>query len=485
LKNTLVIIGGRFVDKLEDPLVALWGREIVSKQDLSPFNLAESKDYFAHTEIGATLDEDMKEKLYILTGGHPILISLAEYWLRRDMPINHVTVRPLQEIRSLNGDELKQVSAEFQASLVNNILNLTTIDQALLMMAYLRRRFNDDILQITLEVTPEQAQKISAELRHFPFFRPRSGRRDYALHDVMRDLVVLHSWPIVDPHGLQRRRLAQRVVEQYYVPRIESLEKQIQDIRSREGDRKSVLAVLSQIEDVYFPKWQLEADRLYYEMELDPEKGYKYFEDLFEQALGSSHLRQCDLLLGAVDEAKLEANFQVHTNLKIKRARWQWLSDKSEDREKAENYLRKILKNSGLDKRNKLEAISTLAGRTHDLAEAIRLRSRCVRLAEQQGGAAAIAQMYRLGLAYRRTGQWDKAREWYEKARQKAEEIKDRPLVAEVISHLAYIERLEDTQIRLNDWLAWRYLYDVRARPVSGNWQEVIKYMGKFTVICA
>jgi tetratricopeptide (TPR) repeat protein len=443
LVNTVVIIAGRKVDQLERPLIDLWGNEIVCKKDLPPFSPAESEDYFDHTGIGASLDSELREKIIILTGGHPILIALAEYWLRRDMPINHVISQSIEEIRSLSGTGLKDASEEFQAALVNNILNLTTIDQALLAMAYFHRRFNDEVLQIALEITSEQAQDISAEIQKFPFFKPRPGK-EYTLHDIMRELVLRYSWPVVDPHGLQRRRLAQRVRDQYYIPHIDVLAGQIKNIRSRKIDRKSIAIAKSQIEDAYFLKWQLEADRLYYDMDLDVEEGYKYFDGLFGEALGSNYLRQCDLLLDAIDETELATYPQIRTNFMIKHARRQWLSDKVEDRENAEKFLLEIYEKPNLDLSNKLEATSTLAGRTSTSKDAIRWYSQCIKLAEKQGNLTIIARMYHyLGLAYRRSGQWDQARVWYEKARKKAEENKDERFVAEIISHLSYIERLE------------------------------------------
>lgn len=443
LSNTLVVIAGRTVKKMESTLVPMWGNEIVHKKDLLPFSPVESKDYFDHTGIGSSLDSMLKEKIIILTGGHPILIALAEYWLKHDMPINHVTSHSIEEIHSLSETGLKKASEEFQAALVNNILNLTTIDQALLAMAYLHRRFNNEILQIALEIPPEQAQTISIEIKKFPFYKPRPGD-EYTLHDIMRELVLRYSWSLVDPHGLQRRRLAQREVDEYYSPHIAMLSDQIKEIRSQKIGRKSIASARSRIEDIYSLMWQLESDKVYYLMDINVGLGYQYFDKLFQNALGSNHLQQCDLMINVIDEKKLVSYPNLRRNFGIKLARRQWVSDNQKDKQKAEKYLIQLIKNPNLDISNKLEATSTLAGRTKNLKDAIKRYTQCVKLAEMQGNQSIIARMYfYLGLAYRRNGQWGNAMHWYEQARKKGEKAKDQSLVAEVSGHIAYIERLQ------------------------------------------
>jgi tetratricopeptide (TPR) repeat protein len=445
LKNTVVVIAGRHMDEAASMLLPRWGTEIVHQHELQSFSALEASNYLEHTEASAGLDPEIKEKIFILTEGHPILVALAEYWLRRDVPLNHIVSRPLEELHSLPEEKLKRRRQDFEAVLVNKILDLTTIDQALLRMAYLHREFNDDILQASLNLTPGQVEEISAELRQFPFVKPRPGN-DYALHDEMRRLVVRHSWPVVDPHGLQRRALAQRITKQYYAPRINDLDQQIQAMRLVDEDRKSLATTLIRGGDLGLRKWRLEADRLYYTLELNAKTGYEYFDQLFEIALGSNNLRRCELLLNTVDEQKEKLAPYPHflTNLQIKRARWQWLSDQPEIKEQAGRNLRELMQLPRLDKRNRIEAISTVAGRTGDVQEAIRLRRRCVQLAQQIGDKTNLARMYNyLGLAYRRAGQWKQAMEWYQKAREQAEDIRDKSITADAISHMAYIARLQ------------------------------------------
>jgi hypothetical protein len=445
LPNTLVIVAGRQVDREEKPLVERWGQASIHRHDLAPFSLLEASDYLERAETGAGLDPEVKEKIYILTEGHPILVALAEYWLRRDMPLDHLVARPLDELRSLSGNDLKRKRKDFEAVLVNKILDLTEIDQALLRMAYLHRQFNDEILQVMLDLTPEQAGAISTELCLFPFVRPRPGG-DYALHDEMRSLVIEHSWRTIDPHKLQRHLLARQIIDRYYVPHISDLDQQIKAIRVVEEDRKSLAAALNRSGSLGLRKWRLEADRLYYEMELDAPAGYAYFSQLFENALGSNNLSRCELLSNTLDEQKekLEPFSPLLANLQIKRARWQWLSDEPKVRERAEQVLRRFAQQPRLDKQNKIEALSTVAGRTVDIQEAVRLRRQCVQLAKQLGDRANLARMYNyLGLAYRRAGDWDKAAEWYTKARRQAEVIKDKSIAAEAINHLAFIARLQ------------------------------------------
>jgi tetratricopeptide (TPR) repeat protein len=447
LTNTVVVIAGRTVKKLGNTLVHMWGNEMIYKRELLPFSPVESEDYLNRTEIGVSLDSELKEKIILLTGGHPILIALAEYWLKHDMPINHVTSRSIKEIRSLSKTGLKDASEEFQAALVNNILNLTVIDQALLAMAYLNRRFNNEILHRALEVSAEQAQAISIEIKKFPFFKSRPGE-EYTLHDIMRELVLRYSWPLVDPHGLQRRRLAQRVIDEYYSPHIAKLSNQIQEIRSQKIGRKTVASARSRIEDIFSVMWQLESDKVYYLMAISVESGYQYFDKLFENALGSNHLQQCDLIINAIDGRRLVSYPDLQKNFEIKLARRQWVSDNQKERQTAERFLTELIENkkSKLELSNwlKLEALSTLAGRTSDRKKAIDRYIQCVGLAENQQNLNQISYMcFYLGLAYRRDGQWGKAMSWYKQALRKAEKVRNQSLVADVCGHMAYIERLQ------------------------------------------
>lgn len=449
LQNTLLIIAGRYADREYDELVRRWGKNVVRKHTLSPFDAGETDEYFSKTEIGASLDDEMVGKLFLLTNGHPILLALSEYWLRRDMPFNHITSRSLDELRNQEKCERERSRQEFERVLVNKILELTTIDQALLGMAFLERRFNDEILQVALDLEPPKVKEISRELHCFPFVKSRPGG-GYTLHDVMRRLVNQHSWPLVDPQGYQRWQMAKRVVERYYQPQRQALEQKIYALQETDADQKTLVNAFLRVEDLNLQLWRLEADQLSYELGLEAVKAYNFFEKLFEASLSSNHLRQCELLLETVQEKRdrLSGRPDLIKNLEIKRCRWQWLSQHPETRHVAEKHLRVILDQPRLDLKNKQETISTIAGRTDDIEDAIRLRKENVAIARRQGDHAGMAWFYiYLGLAYRRSGRWGQAWKYYELARQLGEELRDKSITAEAIHHAAYIARLQgDTE---------------------------------------
>ena len=173
LENTVMVLAGRKLDEVRPELENRWNTEVVHFIELQPFSESEVADYFASTDVGAEVEPEMREKLYLLTGGHPILIALAIEWLRRDMPINDITARPLAELKAFSKEELARRREKFEAILVNKILELTPIDQAILRMAHVYLRFDDRILKYLLWLSDKETASLSHELRAFPFVKPR------------------------------------------------------------------------------------------------------------------------------------------------------------------------------------------------------------------------------------------------------------------------------------------------------------------------
>ena len=226
-KNTLCIISGRGADKaynsLADYNVDTQTRNLCV---LKPFSAEEADAYFEQTEIGEDIDDEMREKIRLLTNGRPVMIDLAIDWLEREMPLPELVDTPVATLQSLANsqtDKWNKLQEEFEAELVQRILSLAEReDSTILDMAHVYHYFDADILSYLSGLSAQESEEALADLGRLTFIKPKP-KGQYALHDEMRRLVNQHVWPFIGRIGTERRDLDQRMVS-YYEEKLSQLE---------------------------------------------------------------------------------------------------------------------------------------------------------------------------------------------------------------------------------------------------------------------
>jgi tetratricopeptide (TPR) repeat protein len=95
----------------------------------------------------------------------------------------------------------------------------------------------------------------------------------------MAELVNKYDGEYLDISGEERKRLTQKVVEQYYIPRINSINQQKQNLLKLDSQVTLLQNVQSRESD--WERWLLEAEALSYWLKVSKEAGYSYFDKLY------------------------------------------------------------------------------------------------------------------------------------------------------------------------------------------------------------
>lgn len=319
IPGTCFVIAGR--DKSDDVSVAneiypmmqeLFGEANILHIPLSGFDENEMTDFFAELDSHQMIPQQMREKLYLLTGGRPILLSLAAEWLQKNIPLPVMVEKGLQELRELveSEDTRKDLLDSFEFELVSRVRQLQTpLDIAILYMAHIDRRMDEKLLSILLDIDDDKSKEVMSNLLELSFVKEFLGSLPVkcTLHDEMSVLVNKYAWEFLDISGEERKRLTRKVICEYYLPRISSIRQQktgllqldtqttlLQNVRAREDD---------------WERWLLEAETLYYSLKISKEDGYRYFDQVFYDK-GARGIRDQFLIdelkrAGAYDEDKI------------------------------------------------------------------------------------------------------------------------------------------------------------------------------------
>jgi len=269
-------VGGQTLDGL---LSDRFGKQNITSLRLTGFTEQEAQEYFEKALINLDINDNLQDNLYLLSDGRPIKIALAIDWLKHNIPLMpQITQWQPEELRELieaaqqndssAKQELTRRREEFDAALMRGIDKLEgDLNEVILYMAHLNKRFNWDMLQ---QFFPSESQGMLIKLKSLPFVKYLSD--DYfVLHDEMTRLVQIHIWDKAeDPDKSQRRYLSSEAI-QYYNKVLDSM-----PIAEKRSEQEKI------------NYWAYRVERMYYSLYTDFEEGYAEFEKLWE-ALVAAH----------------------------------------------------------------------------------------------------------------------------------------------------------------------------------------------------
>lgn len=296
LPNTTVIVASRPNEDLRKRLEGAYGENLQPVQ-LGALTLEETKEYFrAAGEFGKQVLErspEMVEKVWHLSDGRPIFVSLSLDWLQRgrwDERFYPVDVVALQEMRERGGREWAEMKESFGIALIQKIREWDTpLDKAIYYAARARKGCSAEILAQMMEVSKEEAEDLVCQLLKLSFVKrphrlPRWRGEWFFLHDEMYDLVEKHVWQTFWPDYVEQKRIAEDIIG-YYDGEIRRMEERI---RAAETERER--------SDWQYQRHILLAERLYYQFDRDPRQGLAEYDRLDTQAC-SERVPEWDNLL--------------------------------------------------------------------------------------------------------------------------------------------------------------------------------------------
>lgn len=437
LPNTLAVLAGRNIKSSKLPeLKSIFGADNLTLLELDSFDRVESDEFFKAVDPEGEIDADLRAKLHFLTDGRPILLILAVEWLSRDMPLPEMVERSASELRKLAADELADLRERFEFELVDRVRRLgDLLDRAVLYMAQVSRRNDAGTLAVLLDISPAQAETLVQSLSRLPFVKYNAATASCMLHDEMKYLINRHAWAYLDPTFEVRRRLVRRVIENYYEPRIRELSAQVRaELTVSKGPVQRAT-----IGETEWEQWRLEAECLFYRLQLSEQEGLSYFDERFTDALHNNHLIRMRFLLAEMENAGYAG---LRDRVDLRRAEVFRLQGRSKE---ARQLCKRVLNRRGVLPANRLSAHNTLGliAMNSNPNEAIQEFKAALRIARQEQAARVIGVIHNnLGQVYSRTSELDRALEHFDQAIRCGQSDNDLALVASATNNKAHVYRL-------------------------------------------
>jgi len=286
--NTRVIVAGRYPLKLIS----------ADKICLATFQTGEAIEFLKkcfHTEDDKELEKRIGSNEFIskineMAKGRPILLALFADWCQYE----HNIMNPVDLIKNIESQTRDQSKKQelFETSLIERIAFMKRPeDMAVTYMAFAYRRMTPDIFGYLTDISIEKSKEILLEkLKPLSFIKYKE-EDTVLLHDEMRDLVVRYWWKKQDARQIIRKDIAENLVEYY---------------------NKLLSAELSETEQaVYY------AEKLYYQLYTDLEKGFDFFVSQFDESLQEYRIYFCDLLIQEIQAKQFYTALSPEKQLEI------------------------------------------------------------------------------------------------------------------------------------------------------------------------
>jgi len=418
IPGTAFILAGRdrlhdkyILDEIDQKLADLFGRENILHIALSGLDEIEMGDFFAECDKHRMIPQEMRKKLQLLTGGRPILLSLAVEWLQKNIPLPVMLEKSLAELEDLIQveDSYNDLLNDFEFELVSRVRELQSpFDIATLYMAHIDRRMDCKLLSLLLDIDERKGDEIFKQLVNLPFVKEYIGTDPLkcALHDEMRELVNRHAWPALDIGGEERIRLTRKVIAHHYQPQIDYLSRQNQILL-----QKTQIS-LSQYREADIrdqERWHLEAETVYYYSKLSGSEALAFFDQVFYDK-EVSYVRD-QFLLDELKRAGLNKNKIALRDADSLRRRGKT--------DEARNICQTMITKEDLDDVDLIHAYNALGSMDSDRNPTIAEESflKALELCKLKRDSRIQTIVHNnLGQLFRKTGQFAKAIDQYDQA---------------------------------------------------------------------
>jgi tetratricopeptide (TPR) repeat protein len=433
LDNVVWVVAGRRCDEIRSQVESELGSPNVHWLSLEPFDQnatdAYFDEYFKRPSV-ISLDPEMREKIRLLTGGRPILIALCITWLENEVPLPEIEDLSVDDLKAMNGADLQKLRKKVERALVKHLLAFgNTVDNVVLNMAWVERRFNADILGYLMNISESDVLKTLASL---PFVKIRP-RENYVLHDEMREMTIAHVWPSVDPDGTLRRKIDQMMIS-YYARITKEIDtevselKQQQELAAKSGDVQTALQAFEKLGERSQQRDVLETERLFYALRADRDQGIERFIEAYDWATASYAMSFRAMLWEEMQ--RFEARFGETGDFGVGIRGAKHFLDVG-DAAAAKKKGMEILKQFARTDDEKVETSVHLGNCALRLGQPIEARDYYLQawsICTKQDLHSWVAVVETgLGLAYRSSGDWDKAAEHYRESVSACEKFNSPP----------------------------------------------------------
>jgi tetratricopeptide (TPR) repeat protein len=293
LKPVTVIISGR---QEEGPIAFPPEiNDLVIPVEVEAFDEAEATAYLEVREVWAEIVQDNADQdLFRLTQLQPLRLALSADRIKGDNFPERIT--PAELVAGTN-------EADFERKLVKNLADDMLYPESLVLpiMAHIPRPFDAELINFLFPDSFDDPETILKNLSKLSFVKEikEGGQSRYWFQDELRRLFRKYVFEIDSFTWNTRRREASEQMLAFYDAQIKAAEK-AGSVRLKE---------------------QLIADRLYYEIYLDPQQGFDKAEQEFQDAREAYTIGFANTILGAVRSAVDFLDEDQRFRLSLMRAR--------------------------------------------------------------------------------------------------------------------------------------------------------------------
>ncbi len=299
LNHATALIAGRPTHTLYNDLQRVYSEDKWLYLRLETLSLEESHEYFKASVYGSDVDEETIERIWLLTNGRPILISLAIDWLYSGLNLDEIYDIDIEHLRDQKSSKWQEQHEQFEKAMIGKLRLLNTpMNAAVYYVARARKGFNTEILRKMLkelslqsiDLTETAVSDLMENLVKLSFVKHPFGAREgwFFLHDEMYDLTDKYVWEPDYPGYTHQAETAKFLAEQVYGEEngiIATITKQLADAETHTHMTKARRDL-----DI------LRTEQLFYLLEAEPKQGYLEYERLDTQAMSQQNREWDDML---------------------------------------------------------------------------------------------------------------------------------------------------------------------------------------------
>ncbi len=433
--NTLFVLSGRRAERAYTRAQKIPQIRVEPLIELDKLSDVEASAYIdqKETRLNVSFDPDVRERLIKIAEGKPILIDLASEWLARAIPLSWMVNKQVEDLAHLTEEEQR----DFEARLVQHIGELRKpLDELILDMAYVYPINEDIILRLGI-TTKGNLASLLRNLEGLVFVKPLPGN-NYMLHDVMREMVNDYVWSQIDSTHDRRRDLSTQMVG-YYAAKAEEHAQKLSDSVDEKEFRLEDFLVRDALRREY---WIFREQQLFHQLWADLEKGYKLFNDLFEEATDAYQLPLRSKLTGYIEGFVDQLNEDQQYEVYIRKVKCLLDAGRKEDISTAYDILYTLMQDYADGSEREIDMLTRLANCAVKLGrapQAIEYLEHARAISEVRAPQWLSKILNKLGQTYRFVQRLDLAHEAYQEALKYAH---DKITIASVYNNLGYVESL-------------------------------------------
>jgi tetratricopeptide (TPR) repeat protein len=389
-------------------------QERITCLELKDLSRDDVRQYFNERRLAQ--NRALADQVHERTGGHPILVALT-----CDLMEKKGTSSLDRLLATRDGDVGLALTRAFLEANPDK-------ERLVSLMALARYRFNDELLASLENASLEQARALIDGISDYTSFtKLRSETYTCALHDMVRDAVLRLRWQ----DATQRKPLDEKIIA-YYSSEIKQL--------SAANQRQSGYVPIESDIQV------LEAERLFFELDVDFQGRLERFNDQFRTAMNSYQLGTGELLARTMKEyrhafrpgERLDEVDFIETELAFQQGRYAVADDLAQTTLKKDNLAEGVAARAWLMR-------GRVAQRQGDLLNAEGFCSRSLRLTEgkREFDRLAAPALDILGYIRRVQGEWNEAAQFYEQNMLIRKRTEDPRGTAATQNNLAYVYMLQ------------------------------------------